>query len=61
MAVAGREVLPARSAQTSVDLLRVPDDRNLRLSARVDFESRTGQYYGLLAQVVAPEGAPERP
>ncbi|MFD0067862.1 hypothetical protein [Streptomyces sp. NPDC056690] len=58
MAVAGREGLSARSAQTSVDLLRVSDDRNLGLSARVDFESRTGQYYGLLAQVVAPEGAP---
>lgn len=61
MAVAEREGLPARFAQTSVDLLRVPDDGNLGLSARVDFESRTGQYYGLLAQVVASEGAPARP
>ncbi|MFD5125138.1 hypothetical protein [Streptomyces sp. NPDC058385] len=61
LAVAEREGLPARFAQTSVDLLRVPDDGNLGLSARVDFESRTGQYYGLLAQVVASEGAPARP
>ncbi|WP_329452557.1 hypothetical protein OG894_37985 [Streptomyces sp. NBC_01724] len=52
MAIAEQEGLPARFTQTSVDLLRVPDDRNLGLSARADFESRTSQYYGLLAQVV---------
>ncbi|MER7813326.1 hypothetical protein [Streptomyces sp900116325] len=57
MAIAEREGLPAHFAQTSVDLLRVPDDRNLGLSARADFESRTSQYYGLLAQVVDSEGA----
>ncbi|MFF2508256.1 hypothetical protein ACFVTY_33560 [Streptomyces sp. NPDC058067] len=52
-----QEELLARFAQTSVDLLRAPDDRNLGLSARVDFESRTGQYYGLLARVVNQRGA----
>ncbi|RVU28151.1 hypothetical protein EOT10_07830 [Streptomyces antnestii] len=52
-----QEELLARFAQTSVDLLRASDDRNLGLSARVDFESRTGQYYGLLAQVVNARGA----
>lgn len=57
MAIAEQEGLPARFAQTSVDLLRVPGDRNLGLSARADFESHTSQYYGLLAQVVDPEDA----
>ncbi|MET7518241.1 hypothetical protein ABZS88_33240 [Streptomyces sp. NPDC005480] len=57
MALAEQEGLPARFAQTSVDLLRAPDDRNLGLSARVDFESRTSQYYGLLAQVVDSRGS----
>ncbi|MFE6899889.1 hypothetical protein ACFVFJ_23825 [Streptomyces sp. NPDC057717] len=57
MALAEQEGLPARFAQTSVDLLRAPEDRNLGLSARVDFESRTSQYYGLLAQVVDSRGA----
>ncbi|MEV0092270.1 hypothetical protein [Streptomyces sp. NPDC050738] len=52
MATADRDGLPARFAQASVDLLRAPDDRNDALSARVDFESSTGQYYRLLAQVV---------
>ncbi|MFE9867838.1 hypothetical protein ACFYPZ_34890 [Streptomyces sp. NPDC005506] len=52
MAIAEQEGFPARFPQISVDLLRVPDDRNLGLSARADFESRTSQYYGLLAQVV---------
>ncbi|MFB6781819.1 hypothetical protein ACFCX0_31620 [Streptomyces sp. NPDC056352] len=57
MAIAEQEGLPGRFAQTSVDLLRAPDDRNLGLSARADFESRTSQYYGLLAQVMDPEDA----
>ncbi|MFE6760258.1 hypothetical protein ACFVDQ_42815 [Streptomyces sp. NPDC057684] len=57
MAIAEQEELPARFAQTSVDLLRAPDDQNLGLSARADFESRTSQYYGLLAQVVDAEDA----
>ncbi|MET9363550.1 hypothetical protein ABZX93_21925 [Streptomyces sp. NPDC006632] len=52
LAGAGREGLPARFAQTSVDLLRAPDDRVPGLSAHTDFESRTGAYYGLLATVV---------
>ncbi|MFB7715734.1 hypothetical protein [Streptomyces sp. NPDC056105] len=57
MASAEQEGLPARFAQTSVDLLRAPDDGNLGLSARADFERRTSQYYGLLAMVVEPRGA----
>ncbi|WP_394436600.1 hypothetical protein [Streptomyces sp. SGAir0957] len=45
--------LPARFAQTSVDLLRAPDARRQAgLSARADFENRPGRYYGLLAHVV---------
>jgi hypothetical protein len=57
MTMAERDGLPARFAQTSVDLLRVPDEWNFGLSARVGFESSTGQYYALLAQVVAPQDA----
>ncbi|WP_406154284.1 hypothetical protein OG217_20645 [Streptomyces sp. NBC_01023] len=52
MAGAERDGLPAQFAQTSVDLLRVPDDPHSGVSARADFESSTGQYYRLLAQVV---------
>jgi hypothetical protein len=57
IAMADRNALPAHFAQTSVDLLRVPDERSFGLSARVGFESSPGQYYGLLAQVVAPQDA----
>ncbi|MDX3767704.1 MULTISPECIES: hypothetical protein [unclassified Streptomyces] len=57
MAIAEQEGLPADIAQTSVDRLRVPADRNLGLSARADFESRTSHYYGLLAQIVDSEDA----
>ncbi|MFG3369639.1 hypothetical protein ACGF0K_32360 [Streptomyces sp. NPDC048156] len=57
IAIAEQDELPARFAQTSVDLLRAPDDQHLGLSARADFERRTSQYYGLLSQVVDPEDA----
>ncbi|MFB7999800.1 hypothetical protein ACFC4G_44325 [Streptomyces sp. NPDC056002] len=57
MAIAEQEDFLARFAQTSVDLLRAPDDQNLGLSARADFERRTSQYYRLLAQVVDPQDA----
>ncbi|MEU6389707.1 hypothetical protein [Streptomyces sp. NPDC046939] len=53
VARAERDGLPARFAQTSVDLLRAPDvRRQAGLSARADFENRSGRYYGLLAHVV---------
>ncbi|NEB75359.1 hypothetical protein G3I40_08975 [Streptomyces sp. SID14478] len=54
MADAQQAGLPARFAQTSVDLLRAPDHRALTLSARADYERRTGQYYGLPGRVVNP-------
>ncbi|MFJ9174886.1 hypothetical protein [Streptomyces sp. NPDC102360] len=58
MARAEREGLPARFAQTSVDLLRAPDDQGLGLSARADFENRPGRYYALLAQLMKEKAAP---
>ncbi|MEV5983865.1 hypothetical protein AB0L85_02460 [Streptomyces sp. NPDC052051] len=51
----GREVRQ-RFAQASVDLLRMPDDMAAGLAARVDFESRTSQYYALLARLVNEDG-----
>ncbi|WP_371800193.1 hypothetical protein OG963_42335 [Streptomyces sp. NBC_01707] len=52
-----RVLTEAEPASGYLSMLRVPDDRNLGLSARADFESRTSQYYGLLAQVVDSENA----
>ncbi|MCN9243613.1 hypothetical protein NGF19_22955 [Streptomyces sp. RY43-2] len=45
-----------RFAQASVDLLRMPDDMAAGLAARTDFESRTSQYYALLATLVTEDG-----
>lgn len=57
---AEREGLPTRFAQTSVDLLRAPDDQDLGLSAREDFEHRAGRYYALLAQLLDERAAPAK-
>ncbi|MBT3149833.1 hypothetical protein HTV45_02705 [Streptomyces sp. CHD11] len=47
-----------RFGQVSVDLLRGMDGDPAGLAARVDFESRPAEYYGLLAEVVG--AAPPR-
>ncbi|MFE2357197.1 hypothetical protein [Streptomyces parvulus] len=49
---AEREGVAARFAQASVDLLRGADGDVAGLSARVDFDTRPADYYGVLAQVV---------
>jgi len=51
---AEREGVIERFAQASVDLLRGTDGDPAGLAARVDFETRPAQYYGLLSELVAP-------
>lgn len=52
LAEAEREDVVARFAQASVDLLRGADGDVAGLSARVDFDTRPADYYGVLARVV---------
>ncbi|MGD6740638.1 hypothetical protein ACOKM3_02210 [Streptomyces sp. BH106] len=52
---AERDRLPHAFAQTSVDLLRAPDEgARAGIAARTDFENRTAKYFGLLATIVEP-------
>ncbi|NUK39682.1 hypothetical protein HRW13_01965 [Streptomyces lunaelactis] len=48
---AERESITQQFAQASVDLLRGPDSDPAGLSAWVDFETRSTEYYSLLAEV----------
>ncbi|MFD4652262.1 hypothetical protein [Streptomyces sp. NPDC058441] len=52
-----RRLMRARGITPKIARRGTSDDRNLDLSARADFESRTSRYYGLLAQVVDPQDA----
>ncbi|MFB6777038.1 hypothetical protein ACFCX0_06315 [Streptomyces sp. NPDC056352] len=48
---AERESITQQFAQTSVDLLRGPDSDPAGLSAWVDFETRSAEYYSVLTEV----------
>ncbi|THA67087.1 hypothetical protein E6P78_15700 [Streptomyces sp. A0958] len=58
LAEAKFDALGPRFGQTSVDLLRGPDNELDALSAWTDFESRPADYYRVLAEVTAGSAGP---
>lgn len=58
---AERDTVNQQFGQASVDLLRGPDSARDGLSAWVDFESRPGDYYRLLAELTGGAPSPAAP